>query len=153
MTSQQMPPPFPPTMSPPPPRKGWWSRNWKWALPLGCLTPILLCGGFVGTILTVVFGAIHSSDVYKEAVARAKSNPAVISALGTPIDTGLLPSGNIKLDNSSGDADLSIPIHGPHGHATIHAVATKSDGQWHYSTLSVNVDGTNNHIDLLPPTK
>jgi len=23
-----------------PPQRSWWSRNWKWALPVGCVLPI-----------------------------------------------------------------------------------------------------------------
>ena len=142
------------TQIPPlPPRKSWWGRNWKWAVPVGCLTPILVCGGFVGIILGVVFGAIRASDVYKEAVTRAKSDPAVVAALGNPVDTGLLVSGNINLNNSSGDADLSIPIYGQKGKGTIYAVATKSEGKWHYSTLAVRVDGGDERIDLMHEVK
>src|SRR4051795_9689338 len=117
----QPPPPVPqPT---PPQRKGWWGRNWKWTLPVGCLTPILVCGGGLALIVGVVFGSIRSSDVYKEAVAQARSSPAVVTALGSPVETGMLLSGRINVNGSSGDADLAIPIHGPRGRGKINAVA------------------------------
>lgn len=143
----QAPPPIPqPT---PPQRKGWWGRNWKWALPVGCLTPVLVCGGMLALIFGVVFGAIRSSDVYRESVARAQSSAAVVTALGSPVQTGSLVSGSINVNGSSGDANLAIPIHGPGGRGTIHAVAAKSDGKWHFSSLRVQVEGQAEQIDLL----
>ncbi len=134
------------------PRPGWWSRNWKWFVPTGCLTMVALVAGFVALIVVIVFGAMKSSDVYKTAVARAKSNPAVIEALGSPLKEGLFLSGKTNVDGASGEADLSIPISGPKGSGTIYAVATKSAGQWNYSTLQVEVKGSGQRIDLLGET-
>ena len=45
-------------------KRSWWNRNWKWVVPAGCLTPILVCGGFITLVFVFVFGAIKSSDVY-----------------------------------------------------------------------------------------
>jgi hypothetical protein len=129
------------------------ARNWRWAVPVGCLSPILVCGGFFTILIAVVFGAIRSSDVYKDAVAQARSNPAVIAALGTPVETGIFMSGKINVQNSSGDADISIPIHGSKGAGTIHAVATKTAGKWGFSELVVHVDETGQRVDLLKAEK
>jgi hypothetical protein len=134
----------------PAPPSNWWSRNWKWFVPTGCLTLILLFGLFMALIFTVVMGSMKSSDAYKEAVARARANPNVVEKLGTPIQEGLLVTGNIKVQNSSGDADLEIPISGPKGKAVIHAVATKSAGKWEYSRLTVAMEGQP-ELDLLGP--
>src|SRR5436190_7143910 len=99
---------------PPQPSDSWWKRNWKWFVPVGCLTGcltfIVLGVVFAGTIAMVVFGAIRSSDVYKDALAKAKMNPAVISALGSPIKEGLFLSGSSNVNGASGEANLSIPI-------------------------------------------
>ena len=57
----------------------WWSRNWKWALPFGCLLPMLLCGGvvmFAFAIYSVVVGSMKSSDAYEVGMAsEARANP------------------------------------------------------------------------------
>ena len=50
-----------------PQSKGWWGRNWKWFLPVGCLGLIVIALGGI----TLVLGIMKSSDVYKESVARA----------------------------------------------------------------------------------
>jgi hypothetical protein len=132
-------PPLPPT--PLPPRKSWWSRNWKWLVPTGCFTFTALAVLFVVCITFFVFSILKSSDAYKTAVSRAKSNQRVVAALGTPIQEGMFTSGKSNVNGPSGEADLAIPISGPNGKATIYAVATKSAGEWTFSKLIVKVDG------------
>jgi hypothetical protein len=104
---------------------------------------------FVLGIVLIVFGALKSSDAYKTAVARAKANPQVISALGEPIEEGMFLSGKTNVEGSSGEADLTIPISGPKGKAKIFAIATKRAGRWNYSTLEVEIAGAEDRIDLL----
>lgn len=131
------------------PRPGWWSRNWKWFVPTGCLTLILLALVFCAAIFFFVFSILKSSDVYKTALATAKGNPAVIEALGEPIEEGWLMSGKTNVEGTSGEADIGIPISGPNGKGTIYAVATKSAGRWTYTTLEVEVIGRPERISLL----
>jgi hypothetical protein len=134
-----------------PAQRSWWNRNWKWVVPVGCLTPIICCGGFVGVIVTIAFGAIKSSDVYKDSVHRATADARVIELLGDPIEPGLLAGGNINIQNDTGNANLAIPLSGPKGSATLRVIAEKKGGQWHPSTLEVeSADGSTN-IDLLAP--
>lgn len=136
----------------PSPKRSWWGRNWKWVVPVGCLTPLLCCGGVITLIIAFVFGAIKSSDVYVEALSQAKGNKDVVALLGEPIVAGAFPSGKIEIRNQGGNADLVIPLSGPKGTATIHAVATKNAGRWEYSKLEVVQDGAA-RIDLRPPPK
>src|SRR6476469_5222548 len=131
------------------PKPNWWKRNWKWFVPLGCFTVVLLHLAFVGSILVIVFSAMKSSDVYKEALARAKADPAVVRALGSPIKDGFLLSGNTSVNGASGESNLAIPISGPKGKGTIYLSATKSLGRWNYSGLVVEVGQTHERIDLL----
>ena|ERR1700675_5061588 len=134
----------------PAPKPNWWERNWKWFVPTGCLTLVILFCLFIGLIFTVVMGSMKSSDAYKQAVAKARANPSVVEKLGTPIAEGYFVSGNISVQNDSGNADLQIPISGPKGKAVIHAVATKSAGKWEYSRLTVSIEGQP-ELDLLGP--
>jgi cytochrome oxidase complex assembly protein 1 len=143
-----------PTMQPAQPAQqpSWWNRNWKWALPVGCLVlllPPLLLTGFVGGILAIVFGSIKSTDIYEEALARARAHPAVIEALGEPVEDRWWMSGQINTSGPSGSADIAIPLRGPKGKATVYAVASKSAGRWEYHTLEVEVEGRPERIDLL----
>jgi hypothetical protein len=126
-----------------------WNRNWKWFVPVGCLGAIVLLVGFGAMIVFLAFGFVKSSESYKQAVAIAKTNSAVMEALGSPIKEGLLFAGNINISGSSGEADLAIPISGPKGKAILYAVATKSAGKWTFSTLEVAIKASGERIDIL----
>ena len=131
------------------PRPNWWTRNWKWFVPVGCFSMLILFVAFVGSIALIVFSAMKSTDVYKDALERARANPAVIEALGSPIRDGYLISGNTNVNAASGEANLSIPISGPNGKGTIYVAANKSLGRWNYSGLVVEIAKTHQRIDLL----
>lgn len=109
----------------------------------------LLFLAFVGSILVIVFSAMKSTYVYRETLARAKADPAVIEAFGLPIKEGFLVSGNTNVNGAAGESNLAIPISGPKGKGTIYVSANKSLGQWNYSGLVVEVGQTHERIDLL----
>jgi hypothetical protein len=112
-----------------PARANWWKRNWKWFVPLRYFTVALLFLVFVGSIVVIVFSAMKSTDVYRDALSRAKADPAVIEALGSPIKDGFLLSENSNVIGASGESNLAIPISGPKGKGTIYASANKALGQ------------------------
>lgn len=141
---EQNPPAVPVT-----PRPNWWKRNWKWFVPMGCFGIITLFLAFVVSIGLMVFSAVKSTDVYKDALARAKVHPSVIEILGSPIKEGFLVSGNTNVNGASGEANLSIPISGPKGKGTIYVAAKKSLAQWNYSGLVVEIEKTHQRINLL----
>lgn len=88
-------------------------------MPLGCFGIAVLFVVFVGSVVLIVFSAVKSTDVYKDAFARAKAHPAIIKALGSSITEGFLVSGNTNVNGASGEANLFIPIAGPKGNGTI----------------------------------
>src|SRR4051812_13391483 len=146
---ESSPPVTPPAGPPPSPSpRNWWQRNWKWFVPTGCLTLLVLSAAFVACIVLVVFGALKSTDTYKTAVSRAKSDARVQQAIGTPIEAGWLVSGSTNVTAGSGSSELTIPIEGPRGKANIYIVATKSAGEWEYSKIVVKVDSSGETIDL-----
>jgi hypothetical protein len=110
---------------------------------------LVLFVAFVGSIALIVFSAMKSTDVYKDALARARANSAVVEALGSPITEGFLLSGNTNVNGASKEANLSIPISGPNGKGTIYVAASKSLGRWNYSGLIVDIAKTHQRIDLL----
>jgi hypothetical protein len=132
-----------------PENSNWWSRNWKWFVPVGCLSVVLLFAAAIALLMTFVFGMIKNSDAYSQALARAKESPAVIEALGNPIKEGYFTSGSINETGPSGDAELAIPISGPKGSGTIYLEAEESAGQWSFSKLEVEVEKSGERIDLL----
>jgi hypothetical protein len=117
------------------------SKHWK--------RNIAIAGGFAALLMVVLFVILGDSDVSRMAIAAAESNPIVKQKLGEPIKRGFFTSGNIEISGSSGHADLSIPVSGPRGKATIYAVAKKSAGLWKFESLDIAFDQTSARMTLL----
>ncbi len=131
-----------PTPEAPAQQPGWFGRNWKWLVPVGCLVPMLCCGGLSAAIYFGITGVMKSSPAFIEGLARAQRNPEVIERLGTPVTPGMKLQGSIKNDL----ADFSIDLAGPKGEGTLRVVARGT----RFSVLEVETDGV--HIDLLQPS-
>lgn len=131
--------PDPNTPNPPPaPKKG---PNWLIILPCGCLSLIGLVVVAVCALVFGVFGAMKSSPVYAESLAKAQASPLVQEALGTPIKDTFVVTGSVSTENGVEKADLTYPISGPKGAASVHAAATKEGGSWVYTEMSVTPEG------------
>jgi hypothetical protein len=133
----------------PAPPPNWWQRNWKWVVPVGCLSILTLFAVFVASIVLLGFTVIRHTEVFREAIARAEANPQVRAELGEPIREGWWISGRVSATGPSGDADISIPLKGSRKDGTVYAVAHKSAGRWTYDTLEVAVEGRRERISLL----
>ena len=120
---------------------------WVW-VGIGC--GVAIAGGiaFVAFIIFVVFAAMRSATPYQDAVARAKSDPRVIEALGSPVEPGWFMSGNIKTTNDTGSADISLSISGPKQSASVAVVGYKQGGRWTYTKMLVTPK-SGDPIDLL----
>src|SRR5258708_32413249 len=68
--------------------KSWFSRNWKWFIPVVVLVPVLLLVLFIGGILSLVFGMVKSSEPYKHGGAGVISGSQALRALGAPAKVG-----------------------------------------------------------------
>ena len=131
------------------PHASWWSRNWKWCIPVLCVLGIGLFAATCFSFVMFVMSMLHDSPPYREAMQRTRMSPAVIAALGTPIEADYLISGHIGYSDDRGTADFMIPVHGPKGSATVDVEAEKRVGVWRYSVLTVTVSATGQQIDLL----
>jgi hypothetical protein len=138
-----------PAATPEKQEKNWWQRNWKWALPSGCLTIIVLFAACITGFVFLVFGVMKSSDVYKEAMAKVQASQAAVDALGSPIEAGLVVSGSVNTSGPSGSAQLSIPLSGPKGKGTLTLEARKRMDAWEFSAFTLKIDQTGKSIDLL----
>lgn len=126
----------------PAPPRSWWQRNWRWVVPAGCLSILVLFALFF-------FAVFRHTDVFQEAVARAEANRQVRAELGEPVREGWWVAGHIRATGPSGNAALSIPLKGSRKDGTLYAVAHKSAGRWTYDTLEVAVEGRPGRISLL----
>jgi len=134
-------------------QKNWFTRNWLWVIPVGgCLTIICLFVFGVGAIFFGVTNVLKNSTPYEYAVELASNNSDVIQFLGEPIETHGIMSGNISIQNNSGEVDISIPIKGSKGKGTVIVIGEKIDGEWFYEELYVLIKETNEKINLLNKT-
>jgi Cytochrome oxidase complex assembly protein 1 len=138
------PTPLPPPMPPP----NWFGRNWKWVVPVGCLLPVLFVGGCGLVVFWFATGIMKQSEAYKIALARTQANPAVIEAIGSPISQTGIMSGNSNVNGAIGEANLSIPLSGPKGKATLYVEAKKSADTWFFQSMVVKIEKTGERIDL-----
>lgn len=131
-------------------QKSWFSRNWGWVVPLGgCLTMIILFFVFLGSVIFGVSELVSNSDPYQDALTKVKEDEYVIGILGEPIETNGIMQGELSFKNSTGYADISIPIKGPDGEAKVYIKGTKQNDEWDYSEMYVIIEETNEQIDLL----
>ncbi|MNL04957.1 Cytochrome oxidase complex assembly protein 1 [compost metagenome] len=129
-------------------KKSWWDRNWKWFVPTGCLSLLVLFGLFIAGIFFGITSMMKDSDAYKGAMTIVQHDKLVNDRLGNHIESDGMVSGNININNDKGNCDLQIPIKGSKGKGTLFVVAEKK-GKWKYSEMSVYVEATDEEIDLL----
>ena len=130
------------------PQRGWWSRNWKWVVPTGCLGMLLSCGCLGALLFGLTWQTLRGTGVFVEAVAQAKQSPEVRQALGEPIEAGMMLQGTIQSHNDRGSARFSVPLKGSKAEGTLHVEAYKNGDDWKFTTLEVEVPGRPS-IDLL----
>lgn len=107
----------------------------------------VLALGSCAALVFGIFGMIKGSDAYVLMMEQASSDPRVISALGEPVEDGLIVSGSINLENSSGNADLEFDLNGPDGEGTVYGKALREREKWTITSLWFVHDG--DEVDLL----
>jgi TonB family protein len=121
--------------------KGCLGRNWKWMVPLGCVSLLLVLATVIGGIVFFAMSAVKSSDVYQGALKTAQTHPAAIERLGEPIKDGWLVKGNVSFQGGSGSANFDVPLSGPKNSGTLHVHAINDGGAWMFETLDLEVAG------------
>ncbi len=122
------------------PQRGWWSRNWKWVVPTGCLGLLLSCG-CLGPLVcgATVFESLRGSGVVVDAVAMVKQSPEVKETLGEPIESSMPRQISIQSNDEEGTARFAIPLQGPKASGTLYGEAYKRGEEWSFTTLRVEV--------------
>jgi hypothetical protein len=130
-------------------RHSWLKRNRAWTIPLGCLTLIVLLVAFGFVAMLIVETSFRHSEAYKQGVAKAVHDPRVIEQLGPPVRVGWLAAGQVRVNGSSGYADLRIPMAGSKESGNLYLRAVKTSGQWQFQRLQLFVPDCRNTVDLL----
>lgn len=130
-------------------RPSWWKRNWKWAVPVGGCVTVIIIG-----IVIIAAGAYTFATKMKTAsgsdaaLIAAQSNQELIAILGEPIESDGFGNINISIKNSVKTSNVTVPIKGPNGEATIHIISQGEGDDRVYEVYNVTIDGSNQVIDL-----
>jgi len=133
------------------PQGSWFSRNWKWLVPVGCLVPLLCCGGTFGVAMFTGATMLKGSPALAQALEKASRNAEVTAALGTPLTPGMSMNFSMKETNGASSAKFSVPLTGPKGSGNMQVDARGNGGVWTFQRLEVEAGGK--IIDVLAGEK
>ena len=105
--------------------------------------PFVIFAGFLayfGARGTPMSGLVHSG-VYSEAMTRARNDPRVHEAIGSPVETDAPRLAVFEDDGATGRAHFTVLLRGPKGAGRLSALAGKRNGAWRFETLAVRLDG------------
>lgn len=153
------PPPPPPQSFPVEAPTGWWQRNKKWAIPVGCVGLVIVLGccgalGFLGWGASKVatYGkqqAAALQSVRQEATVRIQGSPEVIEAVGEPVEVGEPTSPNWRMSNGRVDYNFEIPVNGPKGSITVNGHAGAPDTDTPLRLRELEFDDGQRRVDLM----
>src|SRR4051812_16622144 len=135
------------------PQGGWWSRNWKWFVPVGCLSLLATCGCCIGGSILFTFNAVKGSHAYQEGIARAKADPDVQKALGSPVEAGWMVQINTQVQNDERRTSARVPLTGPKGAGALFLKATERAGATTFQQLDVVIGHDVIHLAGVEPSK
>src|SRR3989304_6212822 len=130
-----LPPPIP-THGPKP--AGWWSRHWRWAMPVAVLRGRAGAGGPVAWSVLRWSEAARESPPMREAMRRAGCSIELVEAFGEPLRTESMPLGSMQTPlNGQRDVGLTVALEGPRAHGRLFVKGTRSDDVWDYPVMYV----------------
>jgi len=132
--------------------KSWWSRHWKWVVPVGCIVPMLGLGGLIALFVFRASNSLKSSEVYVQSLTAVRASMTVELHCGSSITPGVFVRGTIEStdDPPSGRADITYDVRGGRGRCsgTVHAVADRIDGEWTFRTIDLIGNSIDDRIDV-----
>lgn len=134
------------------PQGGWWSRNWKWFVPVGCLSILATCGCCIGGSVLFTVNAVKGSRAYQEALTRAKTDPDVQKALGTPIEAGWMTQFSANASGGETHTQARIPITGPKGEGAVFVKAAERGNELTFQQLDVVIGHQVIHLPGVEPS-
>ena len=130
-----LPPPIPTHGAKP---AGWWSRHWRWAMPLAVLLVLAGAGGEVAWSVLRWSEAARESPPMREAMRRAGCSIELVEAFGEPLRAESMPLGSMQTAiNGQRDVGLTVALEGPRAHGRLFVKGTRSDDVWDYPVMYV----------------
>jgi hypothetical protein len=109
---------------------------------LGVLAGLGLVLGIFGAMFAGIVHLIKGTAAYRASLEYATHAPAVVRALGSPMEDGVIPTGGVTANGASGDARFSIRLHGPRADGRVHVVSHRAGGVWIIDHATLELHGT-----------
>lgn len=125
-------------------QKSWWKRNWKWVVPVSGIILISFAIFFssgMGGIATDLAQAYADTELYKEALEKAKSDERVQELLGEiePIDKLAILEGEVHYTNNHQTVNSTIRLKGTKGKARMDITADRINDEWNYNKINIRI--------------
>ncbi|TGQ39676.1 MULTISPECIES: cytochrome c oxidase assembly factor Coa1 family protein [unclassified Mesorhizobium] len=132
-------------------RWAWKNRTWRdaeqfrrtqrnWAIA-GLIVWVVAIGGLAATIGSIPY-ILKGNDAYHMTMDAIRADGRVKAAIGEDLADSYWIGGSVNVNaNGSGEAQLSIPIHGAKGKGTAFSHAVRVAGIWSMRLLVVRVEG------------
>lgn len=128
---------------------GWFSKNWGWCLPLGGCLGCLGLVALVGMLTTGgLFWLTDRLDLDDEALRIAAEHPAVVEALGEPVEKGWTQNISMHSKDGETEAEMTFGIRGPIGAGTLRTRGVRQGDDWVLEFLEFQREGSDVWIDL-----
>lgn len=133
--------------------RSFWQNPWTYGIGgclLGCVGLPILFVTILGGGAFWAFRSAGFTELRDQAVARAQASPAVVEALGEPIEAGFPRNSSVNIHNSDGEAEMVLPLSGPKGSGRLRVEAERhGGGPWELETLLFTADDRQGEINLL----
>lgn len=130
-----LPPPIPSHCTRP---AGWWSRHWRWAMPLTVVMVLGVAGGIVAWSVLRWSEAARESPPMREALRRAGCSVELVEAFGEPLRTGSMPLGSMQTAiDGQRDVGLTVALEGSRAHGRLFVQGSRRDDVWDYPVMYV----------------
>jgi hypothetical protein len=131
-------------------RKGWFGRNWKWAVPTGCgIIIVIAVIAIVGGLFWGITGLIEENDGFKEALTRAEQNEIIVSEMGKPLKISGITTGKIRTVSGSSSLDVTVPVEGPEGKGILKVIGSENNEVWTYQKMEIYLSESKETVNLL----
>jgi len=121
----------------------WLQHHWKWFIPtvtaIVCL--IIFFSSGMNKVASDLTNAYSDTELYNDALEKAKTNKAVIAILGEiePIDKLAILEGQVSYSEDNTSVKSSIRIIGSKGKAKLDILANKVNTEWVYQTITIRI--------------
>ncbi|KLT69603.1 cytochrome c oxidase assembly factor Coa1 family protein [Flavobacterium sp. ABG] len=135
-------------------RKSWWSRNWKWFLPLTLLSILsfgfILSSNIAGNTTDIV-QAYSDNSLFEDAIQKANTNQEVLKIIGTiaPLDQLAILEGNTSYSKDHSTVHSSVRIQGTKTKGKLDITAFKKGTGWAYTKIVVRIKNSKKEIKIL----